>query len=70
MNTKGSAAILTHAYKELAVHWHETLEFWRDAQAAAFEKNYMEDLPNRITRTLAVMNELDILLRKVHSDCE
>ncbi|MEI8233704.1 MAG: hypothetical protein WCH57_03355 [Verrucomicrobiota bacterium] len=70
MSPKGSAALLTQAYKDLAVQWQETQAYWHDAQALAFEKNYMEELPSRITRTLSVMEEIDTLLRKVRSDCE
>lgn len=70
MSTKASAAALVQAAKDLSVAWQETREQWRDTQALHFGQDYLDDLPNRMNRALAVMNELDTLFAKIHNDCE
>jgi len=70
MSTKGSASTLIQAAKELAVEWQETKAHWHDVKSIEFEQKYFEELPFRINRALAVMEEIDTLLRKVRKDCE
>ncbi|MEI7957873.1 MAG: hypothetical protein WCI40_02095 [Verrucomicrobiota bacterium] len=70
MSTKGSAASLNQAAKDLLLAWQETRAHWHDTKSAEFEQQYLEELPNRITRALGVMEEIDTLLRKVRNDCE
>jgi len=70
MSTKGSAASLSQATKDLLVAWQETKAHWHDVKSAEFEQQYLEELPNRVTRALGVMEEIDTLLRKVRNDCE
>jgi hypothetical protein len=70
MNVRASAANLVQATKELKAEWAQTTESWRDAKADEFSRTYLEDLPHHIARTAAVIEELDVLLRKVRLDCE
>jgi hypothetical protein len=56
--------------RELSERWHATKLHWRDAKALEFEKLYLEPLPGLISKTGAVMNELEITLRKIRKDCE
>lgn len=70
MNVRASASNLVQAVKELRAEWEQTTESWRDAKAEEFAKTYLEDLPHHIARTAAVMEELDVLLKKVRLDCE
>jgi hypothetical protein len=70
MSTKASAAALAQASKDLSVAWQEAKAHWHDVKSIEFEQKYFEDLPNRITRTLSVMAEIDTLLGKVRNDCE
>lgn len=56
--------------RELTQHWHTTRTHWRDAKALEFEKNYMEPLPALITKTGAMIGELENLLQKIRKDCE
>ena len=70
MSTKGSAATLTQAAKELAIEWQETKAHWHDVKSMEFEQKYLEELPFRISRAIAVMGEIDTLLRKVRHDWE
>jgi hypothetical protein len=70
MSTKGSASNLVQAVKELTVEWHMTKDHWRDVKSMEFEKNYVGPLPDYMIRALGVMEELDVILRKVRKDCE
>ncbi len=70
MSTKASAAALVQAAKDLSVSWQETKAHWRDVKAIEFEAAYIEELPNRLNRTLSVMAEIDNLFAKIRHDCE
>jgi hypothetical protein len=35
-----------------------------------FERNYLEILPHHVARAMTVIEEIDVLLRKVRNDCE
>ena len=70
MSTKGSAANLVQAVKELSIEWQMTKDYWRDVKSMEFEQNYIAPLPDYMVRALGVMEELDMILRKVRKDCE
>ena len=70
MSTKGNASALIQAVKDLNNEWQETKTYWHDVKSQEFERKYLEDLPGHVARATAVMEELDVLLRKVRSDCE
>ena len=70
MSTKESAANLVQALKELSLKWQETRARWQDGKAVQFERDYLEALPDHVQRTMSVMQDIDVLLKKVHSDCE
>ncbi len=70
MSAKESSANLVQALKELSLKWQETKVHWRDGKAQQFEREYLEDLPDHVQRTMSVMQEIDVLLKKVRSDCE
>jgi len=70
MSTKGSAANIVQAAKDLSLDWEQTKTYWRDAKCLEFEKEYLAEIPNIVTRTITAMQELDALLGKVRSDCE
>jgi hypothetical protein len=70
MSVRASASNLVQAAKLLKAEWAQTRESWRDVKAMEFERTYLEDLPNHVARTAAVIEELDMLLRKVQHDCE
>jgi len=61
---------LIQTARELSEQWHATKTSWRDAKALEFEKRYLEPLPGLISKTGAVMNELEVLLKKIRKDCE
>ena len=70
MSTRGSAANLGEALKQLSRDWDDTKTYWRDVKSEEFERTYLSELPQQIARVLTVMEELDTLLRKVRNDCE
>ena len=70
MSTKVSASILGQSLQDLMVSWGNTRSAWRDAKSQEFERTYLEKLPDNISKANAVIEELDLVLRKVKSDCE
>lgn len=70
MNTRTSASNLGQALKELRLRWDETETRWRDRKRDDFHQAYLEELPNTVARAVSVIEEIDVLLRKVRSDCE
>ena len=69
-STRGSASNLGLAMKELAIEWQQAKADWRDVKSIEFEQKFLETLPNDVARAVAVMEEIDGILRKVHTDCE
>ena len=70
MSTKVSASILGQGLQDLMVSWNQTRTGWRDAKAQEFERTYLEKLPDNISKANAIIEELDLVLRKVKIDCE
>lgn len=70
MSARVGASNLEEAVRELAANWQQTRNYWRDQKALEFERTYLEKLPHTITRAKQIMEEMDILLRKVRHDCE
>jgi hypothetical protein len=70
MNIAGSANNLHEATKKLNAAWEQTKAHWRDVKSVEFEARYLEHLPIDAARAVAVMNEIEVLLKKVRSDCE
>jgi len=70
MNVRGSASALALAVKELSLEWQRTKPYWRDVKSLEFEHKYLEDLPHLASRAIEVIGEIELLLKKVRSDCE
>ena len=70
MNIRVSAANLALAAKEISAEWQQTKNSWYDAKSREFEAAYLEELPRLMARAGAVIDELEMVLRKVKSDCE
>ncbi len=70
MNPTGSAPSLGQAAKDLLIAWEEAKFFWRDGKAADFEHKYIASLPEHVAKAVKAMGELEVLLKKVKSDCE
>jgi hypothetical protein len=70
MSAKESGANLIQALKELNLKWTEARAHWHDIKAQQFQRDYLEDLPDHVQRTMGVMQEIDVLLKRVRSECE
>lgn len=70
MNTRASAANLVQAVKELSFDWNQTKTYWNDVKSQQFERDYLEQIADYVGRARTAMEDIDVLLRKVRSDCE
>jgi hypothetical protein len=70
MSMAGSKARLVGVTKELRLKWEDTKNYWRDAKAQEFERKYLQELFIGVDKTVAVVEKLDELLKKVKQDCE
>jgi hypothetical protein len=66
----GSGSNLAQAVKGLTIAWENTKSSWNDAKSDEFERKYIEVLPGQVAQAMAVLEELDVLLNKIRSDCE
>jgi len=66
----GSGSNLAQAVKSLTIAWENTKSSWNDAKSDEFERKYIEVLPGLVAQAMAVLEELDVLLNKIRSDCE
>jgi len=70
MSMAGSKARLVGLSKELSLKWEDTKNYWRDAKAQEFERKYLQELFAGVDKTIAVVEKLDELLKRVQKDCE
>jgi len=70
MSIKGSASGLAQAVKDLSLNWQQTKTSWHDVKSDEFEKKYIEVLPALVAQATSVIDEIDLLLRKIRRDCE
>ena len=70
MNLSGAKSRLAGSARELSLKWTETKNYWLDAKSQEFERHYLEDLFIRVDKTVAIIEKLDEILKKVRSDCE
>ena len=69
MNISGIENNLLQAMKNLSAEWQQTQAYWRDIKSQEFEKQYLETLPQHITRAASVIAEINALLKKIRNDC-
>jgi hypothetical protein len=70
MSTKGSASNLAQATRLMSLEWEKTKAYWRDAKCQEFEHKYLEELSGQVAAATNAMEEMELLLKKVRSDCE
>jgi hypothetical protein len=70
MSAAGSSSNLAQAVKDLSNAWQQTKSYWHDSKSQEFERTYIEILPAHVTQAMTVMEELDVLLKKIRSECE
>lgn len=70
MSMGASKALLNEATRELFANWEETRLSWRDAKAAEFNKDYLAGIPQALATATRIIEDLDLVLSKIHADCE
>jgi len=70
MSLSGSKGRLTGVTRELGLKWEETRATWRDQKAQEFEQRWLGELTVEMGKTVAAIEKLDELMRKIRSDCE
>jgi hypothetical protein len=70
MNLSGNKGRLTGLTREISLKWSDTKNHWQDARSREFESRHMVELVANVDRAIIIMDKLDVLLRKVRSDCE
>jgi len=70
MSMGASKALLNEATRELFANWEETKLSWRDAKAAEFHKDYLAGIPQVLATATRIIEDLDLVLSKIHADCE
>ena len=70
MSSRVSSANLEECTKKLLAEWHDTRTQWTDAKSQEFARDYLEQLPSMVAQTRNVVEELDLLLRKLRHECE
>ncbi len=70
MSAKVSGSNLIQAAKDLSLEWEQTRAHWHDVKSREFEQTYLADLPSHVTRAAQIIEEIDVVLRKIRSDCE
>lgn len=70
MSLHGSRGRIAHLSKDLVSRWNETRSYWRDAKAQQFEDEYIKELTSSVNSAITAMEKLDLLLNRIHTDCE
>ena len=70
MPHRASSSVIDESIKELMVAWSHTRDSWRDQQALAFEKEFLEKLPALAAQARDAIEEIDVVFRKIHQDCD
>ena len=70
MNARATAANLAQGVKDLSFDWEQTKTYWHDVKSQQFERDYLVQIADYVTRARAAMEEIDVLVRKVRSVCE
>lgn len=70
MSLGGSKSLLNESTRELFARWEDAKMSWRDTKAMEFEKEYLASLPQAVANATRIIEELDLVLSKIHADCE
>ena len=70
MSARASAVKITKSTKTFLQSWDQVKACWRDSRQRAFEKDYIETLPDDISAAIRVIEELDKIITKARRDCE
>ena len=70
MSLGGSKSLLNESTRELFARWEDAKQSWRDAKGQEFERDYLASLPQAVANATRIIEELDLVLSKIHADCD
>lgn len=70
MSLGSTKSRLQGLHRDLMTDWALTREIWKDGKAAEFEALYLRELTSRGQAMVNALEELEVLIRKIHQDCE
>jgi|GEM_PF-410873 len=71
MSSSGSSrGLLMLATRQLLTRWEDVRLSWRDQKADEFQSLYLAEISTNLTSALRTLEELEVLLEKIHADCE
>jgi thymidylate synthase len=56
--------------RDLWANWQRTKESWNDVKSREFEQKYLLELLSTVDRTVATIDQLDVLISRIRKDCE
>jgi hypothetical protein len=70
MSLGGSKSLLNESTRELFARWEDAKLSWRDNKSREFERDYLDALPQAVANATRIIEELDLVLSKIHADCD
>jgi hypothetical protein len=70
MSARASGSLLEQSLKDLMVEWQQCRASWNDGKAREFEHDYLEPIPAMVNQVRPVIEDIDVLLRKLRNECE
>ncbi len=70
MSMSGNKGRIVGLTRDISLQWAETKNYWRDAKSEEFERRFMNELSEHVSRAVVVLEQLEELLKKARSDCE
>lgn len=70
MSLGGSKSLLNESTRELFARWEDAKQSWRDGKSQEFERDYLASLPQAVANATRIIEELDLVLSKIHADCD
>lgn len=61
---------LSHAFSQLRERLNESQADWNDSARQQFEKEHLNEIPNRLQLLVAAVQRLSEVLEKAEKDCE
>jgi hypothetical protein len=70
MSLGGSKSLLNESTRELFARWEDAKLNWRDSKSQEFARDYLDSLPQAVANATRIIEELDLVLSKIHADCD
>ncbi len=70
MSLGSSKSLLNESTREVFARWEDAKQSWRDFKSLEFERDYLASLPQAVANATRIIEELDLVLSKIHADCD